>query len=109
MGSGTNSRQRLTHKRINRYPLNHLQNLNLWSSHTIGFIRKEDVTNVLKSQNFWPSYNTPYFPGTFQLNTTFLPIIGLTPWVKCHEQILNSLTLKTDKIYDRCVREEWKP
>jgi len=39
----------------------------LWVLEQIpGFIRKEDVTNVLKSQNFWPSYNTPYFPDVFE-------------------------------------------
>ena len=29
-----------------------------------GYYRREDLTSVLEEKTFWPSYNSPYFPGT---------------------------------------------
>ena len=28
-----------------------------------GYIRREDLTEVLQARTFWPSYNSPYFSG----------------------------------------------
>ena len=39
-----------------------------------GTFERADVTEVLARRTFWPSYNSPYFPGTnltFPRYTTF--------------------------------------
>ena len=45
----------------------HQESLNaglLWVLEQIpGFTRREDLTEVLQNRTFWPSYNSPYFPG----------------------------------------------
>ena len=28
-----------------------------------GYVRREDLTEVLQARTFWPSYNSPYFSG----------------------------------------------
>ncbi len=33
-----------------------------------GYIVREDVSNVLRNQGYWPSYNTPYFKKIFRLS-----------------------------------------
>lgn len=33
-------------------------------------IESRDMTDVLRSQSFWPSYNSPYFPTIFNLSGT---------------------------------------
>ncbi len=33
-----------------------------------GHIHSEDMTRVLRSQSYWPSYNTPYFSDIFNLS-----------------------------------------
>jgi len=47
----------------------HQESLNaglLWVLEQIpGFTRREDLTEVLQSRTFWPSYNSPYFPDVF--------------------------------------------
>lgn len=31
-------------------------------------IESKDMTDVLRAQSFWPSYNTPFFPSVFNLS-----------------------------------------
>jgi len=33
-----------------------------------GHIRREDLTRVLRSQSYWPSYNTPYFEDIYNMS-----------------------------------------
>jgi len=33
-----------------------------------GYIQSKDLTHVLDSQQFWPSYNSPYFPDVFNMS-----------------------------------------
>jgi hypothetical protein len=41
----------------------------LWVAEQIpGYIVKEDVTSVLTTQTYWPSYNTAYFPKIFNMS-----------------------------------------
>ncbi|XP_043199589.1 putative phospholipase B-like 2 [Amphibalanus amphitrite] len=41
----------------------------LWILEQIpGTVMAEDVTGVLQSQQYWPSYNSPYFPEIFNLS-----------------------------------------
>ena len=36
----------------------------LWVLEQIpGYLRRQDLTETLQSRTFWPSYNSPYFPG----------------------------------------------
>ena len=43
-----------------------LKNNTLWVLEQIpGLIHHEDVTQVLRDQGYWPSYNTPYFKDVF--------------------------------------------
>jgi len=32
------------------------------------YVEAQDMTNVLRSQLYWPSYNVPYFPAVYQLS-----------------------------------------
>ena len=31
-----------------------------------GYIRTDDLTQVLQGQQFWPTYNSPFFPDVFE-------------------------------------------
>ncbi|XP_054157443.1 putative phospholipase B-like 2 [Oppia nitens] len=33
-----------------------------------GYVESGDVTHVLRQQNYWPSYNVPYFKGVYDLS-----------------------------------------
>ena len=35
-----------------------------------GYTHSEDLTHVLTRQNYWPSYNTPYFKDIFNLSAS---------------------------------------
>jgi len=41
----------------------------LWiGSQMPGYFESADVTNVINSQGYWPSYNVPYFPKIFEIS-----------------------------------------
>ena len=33
-----------------------------------GYTQRNDLTKVLETRTFWPSYNSPYFPGSLWSN-----------------------------------------
>jgi hypothetical protein len=50
-------------------PLSQLPDGLLWVSETIpGFAPRADVTDVLRQQGYWASYNIPYFPEIYALS-----------------------------------------
>ena len=52
-----------------------------------GYFRREDLTPVLQSKTFWPSYNSPYFTGMRYIDIgKFISIVKLF----------------------RCVQQEWQ-
>jgi len=44
------------------------------------FIHKEDLTHVLSSKTFWPSYNSPYFTDVFNKSGNYELMLKLGDW-----------------------------
>ena len=50
-------------------PQNLLKNDLLWIIEQLpGFIKAADMTDELRVQTYWPSYNVPYFPEIYNLS-----------------------------------------
>jgi hypothetical protein len=46
-----------------------LRNGTLWLAEQLpGYIRTGDVTDILKSQKYWASYNSPYFSDVYTMS-----------------------------------------
>ncbi|GIY39257.1 putative phospholipase B-like 2 [Caerostris darwini] len=69
MNSGTYNNQWMILDYNKFQPGKPLQDGLLWVLEQLpGYIHSEDVTNVLRSQQYWPSYNTAYFKDIFNMS-----------------------------------------
>lgn len=69
MNSGTYNNQWMIVDYNKFLPSRPLQNDLLWVLEQLpGYIHSDDVTDVLRKQGYWPSYNTPYFKDIYNLS-----------------------------------------
>lgn len=69
MNSGTYNNQWMVLDYNKFQPGKPLQDGLLWALEQLpGYLHSEDVTNVLRKQGYWPSYNTAYFKDIFNLS-----------------------------------------
>ena len=45
-----------------------------------GYFRREDLTHVLQTKTFWPSYNSPYFTDVFNMSGNAELVEKLGDW-----------------------------
>uniref|UniRef100_A0A4Q8K3A3 Phospholipase B-like n=2 Tax=Liphistius sp. SGP-2016 TaxID=1905180 RepID=A0A4Q8K3A3_9ARAC len=75
-----------------------LQDGLLWVLEQIpGYIHSEDVTNILRKQNYWPSYNVPYFQDIFNLSGGQINVEKYGDWFT-YDKTPRALIFKRDEV-----------
>ncbi|KAF8778477.1 putative phospholipase B-like 2 like protein [Argiope bruennichi] len=60
-----------------------------------GYLHSEDMTDVLRQQGYWPSYNVPYFKDVFNMSGAQIDVLKYGDWFT-YDKTARALIFKRD-------------